>query len=104
VNLYVSAAHETIVRWREAAAERGVSLSVLAAEALERLVAEPSAELEARSPETSEGLRDSPLAQALAKTLYRLLPTNRKPRLSGAFFGADDGTRTHDLLHGKQTL
>ena len=29
---------------------------------------------------------------------------NRKPRRSGAFYGADDGTRTHDLLHGKQTL
>ena len=27
-----------------------------------------------------------------------------KPRLSGASFRADDGTRTHDLLHGKQTL
>ncbi len=24
-----------------------------------------------------------------------------KPRLSGAFLGADDGIRTHDLLHGK---
>jgi hypothetical protein len=29
---------------------------------------------------------------------------NEKPRRSGAFDGADDGTRTHDLLHGKQTL
>ena len=27
-----------------------------------------------------------------------------KPRLSGAFVGADDGARTHDLLHGKQIL
>ena len=26
---------------------------------------------------------------------------NRKPRLSGTSGGADDGTRTHDLLHGK---
>src|SRR3954465_15157754 len=25
----------------------------------------------------------------------------KTPRLSGAFKGADDGTRTHDLLHGK---
>src|SRR3990172_2959802 len=28
-------------------------------------------------------------------------PPKQKPRLSGAFFKADDGTRTHDLLHGK---
>ena len=28
----------------------------------------------------------------------------RKTPLSGAFQRADDGTRTHDLLHGKQTL
>ena len=28
----------------------------------------------------------------------------RKPPLSGGFRRADDGTRTHDLLHGKQTL
>jgi hypothetical protein len=28
----------------------------------------------------------------------------RKPRLSGAFCEADEGTRTLDLLHGKQTL
>jgi hypothetical protein len=29
---------------------------------------------------------------------------SEKPRDSGAFAEADDGTRTHDLLHGKQTL
>ena len=28
----------------------------------------------------------------------------RKPRVSGAFVRADEGTRTLDLLHGKQTL
>ena len=28
---------------------------------------------------------------------------NKNPRFPGAL-GADDGTRTHDLLHGKQTL
>ena len=28
----------------------------------------------------------------------------RKSPLSGGFLLADDGTRTHDLLHGKQTL
>jgi hypothetical protein len=28
----------------------------------------------------------------------------RKPRISGAFLRAADGIRTHDLLHGKQTL
>jgi hypothetical protein len=28
----------------------------------------------------------------------------KKPRLSGAFVEADEGTRTLDLLHGKQTL
>jgi hypothetical protein len=31
-------------------------------------------------------------------------PICRKPRRSGAFLGADEGTRTLDLLHGKQTL
>ena len=31
-------------------------------------------------------------------------PETRKTRLSGPFTEADDGTRTHDLLHGKQTL
>jgi hypothetical protein len=29
---------------------------------------------------------------------------NRKAPVYGAFGEADDGTRTHDLLHGKQTL
>jgi hypothetical protein len=28
----------------------------------------------------------------------------KKPRLSGAFLKAAEGTRTLDLLHGKQTL
>jgi hypothetical protein len=28
----------------------------------------------------------------------------KKPRLSGVSPEADDGIRTHDLLHGKQTL
>jgi len=28
----------------------------------------------------------------------------KKPRLSGAFCQAAEGTRTLDLLHGKQTL
>jgi hypothetical protein len=27
-----------------------------------------------------------------------------RPAVAGLSFGADDGTRTHDLLHGKQTL
>ena len=31
-------------------------------------------------------------------------PPNEKPGLSGGFHEADDGIRTHDLLHGKQTL
>jgi hypothetical protein len=31
-------------------------------------------------------------------------PDIEKPRRSGAYERADDGTRTHDLLHGKQTL
>jgi hypothetical protein len=31
-------------------------------------------------------------------------PERRKPRRSGAFDEAADGIRTHDLLHGKQTL
>jgi hypothetical protein len=29
---------------------------------------------------------------------------SEKPRLSGAFLRAAEGTRTLDLLHGKQTL
>jgi hypothetical protein len=28
----------------------------------------------------------------------------RKSPVSGAFLRADDETRTHDLLHGKETL
>jgi hypothetical protein len=30
--------------------------------------------------------------------------SQQKTTPSGAFVRADDGTRTHDLLHGKQTL
>jgi hypothetical protein len=30
-------------------------------------------------------------------------PQTKTPDFRG-FLGADDGTRTHDLLHGKQTL
>ena len=33
-----------------------------------------------------------------------VLKGEKSPRFAGAFRGADDGTRTHDLLHGKQTL
>jgi hypothetical protein len=29
---------------------------------------------------------------------------DENPRQSGGLVGADDGIRTHDLLHGKQTL
>jgi hypothetical protein len=29
---------------------------------------------------------------------------NKKPRITGAFLEAAEGTRTLDLLHGKQTL
>jgi hypothetical protein len=29
---------------------------------------------------------------------------HEKPAVSGGLCEADDGTRTHDLLHGKQTL
>ena len=29
---------------------------------------------------------------------------NKKPRIIGAFLQAAEGTRTLDLLHGKQTL
>ena len=32
------------------------------------------------------------------------LSGNKKPPLCGGFLGADEGTRTPDLLHGKQTL
>ena len=33
-----------------------------------------------------------------------VLPQTKNPAISGAFFKADEGTRTLDLLHGKQTL
>jgi hypothetical protein len=32
------------------------------------------------------------------------VPNNKKPPFSGGFLEADEGTRTLDLLHGKQTL
>jgi hypothetical protein len=32
------------------------------------------------------------------------LIADKKPSPSGAFLRAADGARTHDLLHGKQTL
>jgi hypothetical protein len=38
-----------------------------------------------------------------ALTVPELQMEATKTRLAG-FFRADDGTRTHDLLHGKQTL
>jgi hypothetical protein len=38
---------------------------------------------------------DLPSSEAEAK---------KNPRASGGCVEADDGTRTHDLLHGKQTL
>ena len=37
-------------------------------------------------------------------TASRQRVSEEEPRLSGASRRADDGTRTHDLLHGKQTL
>jgi hypothetical protein len=36
--------------------------------------------------------------------LAKARPERRNPRLSGGFCEADEGTRTLDLLHGKQTL
>ena len=33
-----------------------------------------------------------------------VLERQEPPKMRGAFLRADDGTRTHDLLHGKQTL
>ena len=32
------------------------------------------------------------------------LAPKKKPRFPGLFYGADEGTRTLDLLHGKQML
>jgi hypothetical protein len=40
-------------------------------------------------------------AQTLSWSVCLLLGGKKKPCLSGAFVEADDGTRTHDLLHGK---
>jgi hypothetical protein len=45
-----------------------------------------------------------PLAETLASATRRRRARQRERPLSGAFPLADDGTRTHDLLHGKQTL
>jgi hypothetical protein len=36
--------------------------------------------------------------------LQRVSLGNEKAPASGGFLLADDGIRTHDLLHGKQTL
>jgi hypothetical protein len=41
ISLRVTAAADAVARWRKAAEERSVSLSALAAEALDRLVGEP---------------------------------------------------------------
>jgi hypothetical protein len=54
--------------------------------------------------ESVEAVTTGLLAVPLATGVQPRLPRNEKPRRSGAFHGADDGTRTHDLLHGKQTL
>ena len=43
-------------------------------------------------------------AQTQSWSVCLVLRRQQKPRLSGAFSEADDGTRTHDLLHGKQML
>ena len=45
-----------------------------------------------------------PLAKPLAEGIPRRPSRQRERPLSGAFLLADDGARTHDLLHGKQTL
>ena len=40
---------------------------------------------------------------SIRNTSNRLAAT-KKPAVSSGFWRADDGIRTHDLLHGKQTL
>ena len=47
-------------------------------------------------------VRDNPRTGRLAITIAN--QAQQKGPVSGAFRRADDGTRTHDLLHGKQTL
>jgi hypothetical protein len=97
---------ESIVRWREPAAERATSaarISPPSRSTVSLLTLKRELEtLLARNVGLTLGVRS--LAGTLARSCAVCLPPKRKPRLSGAFFGADDGTRTHDLLHGKQTL
>jgi hypothetical protein len=46
----------------------------------------------------------SPVAGPVAGTAIRRLSGQQKSPVSGTFLEADEGTRTLDLLHGKQTL
>jgi hypothetical protein len=48
--------------------------------------------------------RRCPLAESLAEWINCRRSRQRERPLSGAFLLADDGIRTHDLLHGKQML
>jgi hypothetical protein len=58
------------------------------------------------------GVPDDPSAPLNLYETYMTLPErlpaavlgNKKPPISGGFLEADEGTRTLDLLHGKQTL
>ena len=58
---------------------------------------------EARGASAATAKPSQSLVETFAGLLWSLR-TKEKPCLSGAFPEADEGTRTLDLLHGKQTL
>jgi hypothetical protein len=54
---------------------------------------------------TADGVQRSLVGRKFReKVASSLVLESRKPRLGGALAQADEGTRTLDLLHGKQTL
>ena len=58
-----------------------------------------------RAASRVSGTNPEPSARRRARRRSRTAHSgNKKPRLSGAFLRAAEGTRTLDLLHGKQTL
>jgi hypothetical protein len=65
---------------------------------------ERNAAVLARAAEKGFGTRPKPDQrpdQALARRRRRQLLDDKSPALAGLLLRADDGTRTHDLLHGK---
>jgi len=57
-----------------------------------------------QAPSDSADGHQRSLAETLAARVSVTHPVNKKGPLSGAFLLADDGIRTHDLLHGKRIV